>query len=164
MASEVTEPRAVQETARLLCADGSMTPRRPPPEARPAEESVDMEAVVADDDDDNRALFVAALRRVGFTASEARNGNELVACVDALRRQGRHATVVVSDIGMPECDGVEAARRLRLGSLTLPIILVTASTDPHDWSAAAEAGVDALLQKPVKAHELIRAVRHAVGV
>ena len=125
---------------------------------------MDGEAIVADDDDDSRTLLVTVLRRDGFEASEARNGNELVDRVEALRREGRDALVVVSDIGMPDCSGVQAAQRLRRISLTLPIVLVTASTDPHIWRAAAEAGADAILAKPVMAQVLIRAVRDAMGV
>ena len=125
-------------------------------------ETADVRAVVADDDDDNRALFVAVLRRDGFEASEVRNGNELVDRVAALQRESCDALVVVSDVCMPECDGIQAATRLRRMSLTLPIILVTASTDPHPWRAAAAAGVDVVLQKPVAPHVLTRAVRHAM--
>lgn len=135
-----------------------------PVESREPHGAGDVRAVVADDDDDNRALFVAALRREGFEASEARNGNELVACVECLRREGRGALVVISDICMPECSGVEAATRLRRLSRTLPIVLVTGSTDPHTWRAAAAVGVDAILRKPVTPHVLAWTVRHAVGL
>jgi two-component system response regulator (stage 0 sporulation protein F) len=89
-----------------------MTSKRPPLELPRPTEAADGEAVVADDDDGSRALLVAVLRRNGFDASEARNGNELVERVEVLRREGSGALVVVSDISMPECDGIQAARRI----------------------------------------------------
>jgi CheY-like chemotaxis protein len=140
-----------------------MASKHPPVESFLPPETAEVRAVVADDDDDNRALFVAALRRDGFEASEVRNGNELVDRVATLRREGRDALVVVSDVCMPECDGIQAATRLRQISLTLPIVLVTASNDPNTWRAAAAAGADAVLQKPVAPQVLTRAVRHAMG-
>jgi CheY-like chemotaxis protein len=142
-----------------------MTPQLPPLEPRFTDRSNDVDrAVVADDDDDTRALLLMALRRDGFEASEARNGNELLECVEALHRQGHDAQVVVSDIGMPECDGVEAARRLREISRTLSIVMVTGSASPDARRAAVEAGVDAVLQKPITAIVLMRAVRLAMGL
>ena len=147
----------------LLALLARMAGKHPPLEPRSPRETADVRAVVADDDDDNRALFVAVLRRDGFEASEVRNGNELVECVTALRRDGGDALVVISDVNMPECNGIQAARRLRRICLTLPIVLVTASTDPRTWRDAAAAGVDAVLQKPVPPHVLTRAVRRAMG-
>jgi CheY-like chemotaxis protein len=161
------EQRAVAAApARFLGAFQSMTHNRPRPERRSPGEAAAAEsdwAVVADDDDDSRALLIAVLRRDGFEASEARDGNELVECFEALRREGHDAQFVVSDISMPECDGVQAARRLRGFSLTLPIILVTGSMDPDVWQAAAQAGADIVLQKPITACMLTRAVKSVMG-
>jgi CheY-like chemotaxis protein len=119
-------------------------------------------AVVADDDDDYRALIVAALERDGFEAIEARDGDELVDRVESLHREGK-GLVVVSDIGMPHCDGVQAARRLRKISLRLPIVLVTAFTDSTVWRDAYAAGADAVLGKPIEAGVLTRAVRQVMA-
>jgi CheY-like chemotaxis protein len=143
-----------------------MTKRLPPREPRSPTKSGSTErdwAVVADDDDDTRTLFVSALRRNGFEAREACNGNELVERVEALHREGHDAQIVVSDIGMPECDGVQAARRLRKISLTLPIVLVTGSASAATRRAGLAAGVDAVLQKPITALALMQAVRLAMS-
>jgi CheY-like chemotaxis protein len=165
--SEVVVQSAAAASGTLLGVFLWMTKKRPTRQARFRSESADTPralAVVADDDDDTRALLVAALRRDGFETSEARNGNELVERVEVLHRKGRDAQIVVSDIGMPECDGVQAARRLRRISLRLPILLVTGSAGPETRRAGLAAGVCAILQKPISAFALMQAVKLAMGV
>jgi CheY-like chemotaxis protein len=55
------------------------------------------------------------------------------------------------DCQMPEMDGYEAARRIRiaLGAATPPIIAVTARAMEEDWRACREAGMDDIVTKPV---------------
>jgi CheY-like chemotaxis protein len=68
--------------------------------------------------------------------------------------------VIVSDIGMPDIDGYEFARRLRrlspeLGGDT-PIVALTAYTSAQDRLRTLEAGYDCHLAKPVDTDELVR--------
>ncbi len=103
-------------------------------------------ALVADDDDDARALMAASLRRAGFEVHELCNGKELVATF-ALQRGAR--TLVVSDIGMPELDGIAATNLLRRQSNSPPILLVTAFGDVTTLRDAKAAGADRVLLKPL---------------
>ncbi len=114
-------------------------------------------ALVADDDDDSRALLATVLRRAGFEVVEACDGDELIARYSALSSRSG-PTVVVSDIGMPGCDGISATQRLRSESL-VPIVLVTAFDDPETLKSARSAGADLVLFKPVSAASLVRAVQ-----
>jgi DNA-binding NtrC family response regulator len=120
--------------------------------------------VIADDDDDCRRLLAGALRRDGFEVFEARDGDELIGRVTALRSRGHVVNAVVSDIGMPNCDGLHAMRKLRTASRALPIVLVTGFTDVELQHDAYRAGATAVLQKPVGATEITRAVRRAMSL
>ena len=61
-----------------------------------------------------------------------------------------HVSVIVTDLNMPRMDGFELIRRVRADRrlANLPIIVVSADTDPTTPSRIAELGVDAFFPKP----------------
>jgi two-component system response regulator FlrC len=75
---------------------------------------------------------------------------------EALELIGRkRPSLVISDIQMPECDGIELLRRIRVRHPALPVILMTAfGTVPQAVAAIREGAIDYLV-KPVEADELI---------
>ncbi len=121
-------------------------------------------ALVADDDDDTRSLMAAALRRVGFEVSEFVNGHDLVMSFRAsFKAHATAQTVVVSDIGMPECDGIAATIALRESDPHTPILLVTAFGDAGTVREARRAGANHVLLKPLDLSALVRAAIDLVG-
>lgn len=115
--------------------------------------------LVADDDDDARSFVASVLRRAGLHVCEACDGEELLERYRALRVLASDGLVVVSDIGMPGCDGISATGELRKASTELPIVIVTAFEDPATSRLAYEAGADVVLVKPVGRETLLDAVR-----
>lgn len=113
----------------------------------------DWRALVADDDDDTRALVARALRRAGFDVVEAANGQQLIDSFDALPSA---PTIVVSDIGMPELDGIDAARVLHQKNPLMPIVLVTAFKDRLTTDSARDAGASQVLFKPLNISSLVQ--------
>lgn len=73
--------------------------------------------------------------------------------------------VIVSDVGMPEVDGFELMRRIRLGAATaaIPAIALTAFTRQDDRIKALQAGFTDYLAKPVEPAALAAAIRRAVA-
>jgi CheY-like chemotaxis protein len=115
--------------------------------------------LVADDDDDARGFVASVLRRAGLQVCEACDGEELLERYRALKVLASDGLVVVSDIGMPGCDGISATGELRKASAELPIVIVTAFEDPSTSKLAYEAGADVVLIKPVGRETLLDAVR-----
>ncbi|MFT3921689.1 MAG: response regulator [Myxococcales bacterium] len=116
-------------------------------------------ALLADDDEDSRRLIAGILRRAGFEVIEASDGQELIDRYSALRAErAEEPAVVVSDIGMPGCDGISATQVLRSNSL-VPIVLITAFEDAETLQSARSAGADLVLFKPVDGASLVNAVR-----
>jgi CheY-like chemotaxis protein len=115
--------------------------------------------LVADDDDDARGFVASVLRRAGLQVCEACDGEELLERYRALRVLAADGVVVVSDIGMPGCDGIRATGELRKASSEVPIVIVTAFEDPATSRLAYEAGADVVLIKPVGRETLLDAVR-----
>jgi two-component system, LuxR family, response regulator FixJ len=68
---------------------------------------------------------------------------------------------IVSDVRMPEIDGITLCRKLREKHCTLPLILMTAHADVSMAVAAMKAGAVDFLEKPFDAPDLLKAVRMA---
>ena len=117
---------------------------------------ISLQALVADDDDDMRFLMSSAFRRAGFRVRESSNGNELVA---AFAAHATADTVVIADIGMPECDGIAAAIAMRKLEPLARIVLVTASMDPATLANARNSGAADVLYKPLDFNHLVRTAR-----
>ncbi|HTT96485.1 MAG TPA: response regulator transcription factor [Rhizomicrobium sp.] len=68
--------------------------------------------------------------------------------------------IVVVDISMPGCSGVEAARRIRAVGLTARLVFLTMQADPEIAAEAFAAGASGYLLKSRPAAEFVKALRH----
>ncbi len=107
--------------------------------------------LVVDDNADAADSLAALLRISGHDADTAYTGR------DALERMRRsHADVVLLDIGLPEMDGYEVARRIRAEHGGLVLVAVTGYGQAADVQRAEDAGFDAHITKPVAFEDLQR--------
>lgn len=108
--------------------------------------------LVIDDVPVNREVVVALLGRLGFDTVEAATGREGLA-----RAQHERPALIVTDIVMPDMDGLEVTRRLRQspGFMDVPIIAVSASHSGTDEKRSLAAGVNAFLPKPLDFDRLL---------
>jgi PAS domain S-box-containing protein len=111
--------------------------------------------LVVDDHPENRDWLVKLLRLVGFSVSEAQDGE------DALRRQIEwRPHLILMDVHMPGMDGLEAIRRIRRephGPETV-IFALTASATANQRGAVLKEGADAFIPKPCKENELLEKI------
>ncbi|MBM7412685.1 DNA-binding response OmpR family regulator [Clavibacter michiganensis] len=105
-------------------------------------------ALVIEDDGDIRQLLEVVLRQGGFevhSAGTATDGVRLAAEVSP--------DVITLDVGLPDFDGFEAARRIRLVSDAY-IVMLTAQGEEVDTLLGLEAGADDYIVKPFRPREL----------
>jgi PAS domain S-box-containing protein len=113
--------------------------------------------LLAEDNVMNQKVALRLLQRLGYGADIASNGIE---ALEALDRQPYD--VVLMDVQMPELDGLEASRRIceRWPAEARPrIIAMTANAMPEDREACFAAGMDDYVAKPIRAAELVEALR-----
>lgn len=115
--------------------------------------------LVVDDDQRSRRLVSETLRNAGYFVVEAVDGEH------ALRELGHPVAqfhLAVLDILMPGTDGCMLAREIRRGGRwnTLPLLALTALTNPDDVTRILESGCNAYLSKPV----LLAEVRTTVAL
>jgi len=119
--------------------------------------------LVVEDDKINRNVVCSILKAKGYNVDIACNGKEALEILE-------HKTfdVVLMDIRMPEMDGIEATRHIRLkeqetGRHT-PIIALTAYAIQGDRERFLSAGMDDYVPKPIQMEELFKSIEKAAGI
>ena len=67
--------------------------------------------------------------------------------------------LMILDLALPGKDGLEVLRELRRDGARMPVIVLTARSDPHDRVTGLESGADDYLAKPFHFEELVARVR-----
>lgn len=117
-----------------------------------------MRILLVDDDRDALRLVQLELEREGFDVETAENGRQAL----ELQRK-RPADVVITDIFMPEMDGMETIDWIKTKFPRTVVIAVGAGWGRLDYlSIARLIGADAVLAKPFTSKELLQALRRVL--
>ena len=109
--------------------------------------------LIVDDDRDIRTLLADYLESNGYRALCAADGTAMWKLLDESRPD-----LVVLDLNLPGDDGLTLCRKLRAHS-TLPVIMLTARSEPLDRILGLEMGADDYLPKPFEPRELLARIR-----
>ncbi|MER7705587.1 response regulator transcription factor [Kitasatospora sp. NPDC097605] len=109
--------------------------------------------LIVEDDEVIREATRMALERYGFPVSTAADGLEGLEMFHAVRPD-----LVLLDVMLPLLDGVGLCRRIREES-QLPILMMSARTDPVDVVSGLEAGADDYVVKPFESAVLVARIR-----
>ena len=139
----------------LIAAPSQETPREPPEHGSRGTERI----LVVDDEEQVRRLLVRGLQQGEYDVIEASGGQEAIAI---LEQENGRVQLVVTDVAMPEMNGVELADRIRASWPRLPVLFV--SGHPYDVVALKREAIaaDRFLQKPFKVATLLAQVRGAL--
>jgi CheY-like chemotaxis protein len=118
--------------------------------------------LIVDDDELFRAMLTEMVQREGHQVSMATNGNEALAAIEHSRPD-----LVITDILMPEKDGIELIMELAQREARIPIIAVSggrrAISLEFNLESAKLMGVRATLPKPFTRADLRRAIAEALA-
>jgi len=112
--------------------------------------------LVVDDSGSVRQQVGIALRRAGFTMTEASDGQEGLAMIDA----NRDIDMVICDINMPNMNGLEMVEKVKAKpeNKSLPILMLTTEGQPGLVKRAKEAGAVGWIVKPFNSSQLVQTV------
>ncbi len=126
------------------------------PSAAPRNDFTGYKVLVADDDEDVQRSLAMYLLKNKFAVTVASNGKEALAALTKDKPD-----ILLTDILMPEMDGLELVRRLRrdAGTSFTPVIIFSQKTAVEDRLKGFEAGSDDYLPKPFDPEEMLQRVK-----
>jgi len=117
----------------------------------------DSNILIAEDEDANFEFLKVILGRQVKKLCRARNGNEVL---EELSHE--LPDLILMDLKMPGMDGYEATRRLRRLHPPIPVIALTAYSQPEEKQLAKEAGCSFFISKPIQKEILFEIIHQAI--
>lgn len=116
--------------------------------------------LVVEDHQVTQRVLSKRLRNDGHEVMTADNGRQALEHLASAR-----IDLIISDIAMPEMDGLELLDHIRADPRTksIPVIMLTTSVLDDHRKTAREKGANAFLEKPVSSWELAETVNHFVS-
>lgn len=117
--------------------------------------------LIADDIEDNRRVARLMLESRGFRVREAADGLQAIEIAESWSPH-----VILMDVVMPDMDGAEASRRIRLSEWgkDIPIIAVSASALDEERSSILSLGASGFVTKPMEEQALLEVIRRHIDV
>ena len=116
--------------------------------------------LLVEDNEYNREMLAKRLERAGFDVATAVDGRQGLAMAGS-----ESPDVIQMDLDLPEIDGWEATRRLKMSPATssIPVIALTAHAMQQDLKKAVLAGCDQYETKPVMFGRLVGKINGCIG-
>lgn len=117
--------------------------------------------LVVDDDDMMRSFIRELLEINDFTITEAANGK-----IGLKEFRDNTPDLVITDIIMPEMEGITFIRELRNCNKEIPIIAMTGNVHgrmEEYLDISSQIGADEVLRKPVKSEEILKTINHLIN-
>jgi two-component system cell cycle sensor histidine kinase/response regulator CckA len=116
--------------------------------------------LVAEDDDALRGLVTRVFWDQGFRTLEARHGGEALHLAELA---APYLDLVVTDVIMPEVDGLELGRRLAQCWSSIPVLYISAYPPNDIFSRGGPSASTVFLQKPFTPEALLERARELLG-
>ena len=124
-------------------------PSPPLPSGEVAASLTPLSILIVDDHSSNRLLLQRQLQALGAQADEAENGVQALGII-----KNRRYDVIITDLNMPEMDGIALTKAIRQTGDQITIWGLTASAQPEEHQRCLAAGMNACLFKPLNLQQL----------
>jgi DNA-binding NtrC family response regulator len=115
--------------------------------------------LVVDDQESMRDMLADLLDMMGHEARTASGGAE---ALERLRQES--VDLVITDLNMPEMDGMELTKRIKSDAPDMPVIVITGYGTFHTERQVLASGADGYIPKPCTIHRVQETVNAALGV
>ena len=116
--------------------------------------------LIVEDDPNNQRMLSYTLRKAGHEVSIAQNGELGLTALEQ-----NHPDLIMLDVAMPQMDGLTMLRHVRAHKLfhSIPVVILTASSDDQERLIAEAQGVSGFLTKPSSSRAILDLVNAIVG-
>ena len=115
--------------------------------------------LIVEDDERIASFLIKGLGANGFIVEWVQDGSAAIAAVE----QGGIAAVLL-DLGLPDVDGLDVLRGWSDAGCTVPVVVLTARSDPRDRETALSLGAVSYLTKPAPFRNVVAAIRAATDI
>jgi two-component system, chemotaxis family, chemotaxis protein CheY len=122
--------------------------------------NMSMQVLIVDDSGSIRQSMKYVVEQAGYSVIEAANGKEALSVINPQTK------IVITDINMPEMNGIDLIKNIRSGAMplkTVPIIILTTESQPEMKQKGKDAGATAWIVKPFPPEDVIAAIKKLVG-
>lgn len=121
--------------------------------------------LVVDDSPTMRGMVSHALNEAGFETESAENGKEALIKLTTMEGGGVKPDVIVTDVNMPEMDGIELLKEVRkLPSMKhVPVLVLTTENTDETKEAGRAAGATGWLVKPFDSELILKVIRKVLS-
>ncbi len=113
--------------------------------------------VIVDDDNNLRNMLNIVLKKEGYEVITYSNGNEFLKHLKKI-----NPVLVISDIKMPDINGIDLLKKIKEIRYNLPVMMITAYKSTYDAVEAMKLGAEDYIIKPFDIDELLKRVKKAI--
>jgi two-component system chemotaxis response regulator CheY len=121
---------------------------------------MNQEVLIVDDSPSIRRALRFIIEGLGYKIVEAPDGKEALSVITSA------TNLVITDVNMPEMNGIDLVKSIRAGEAplkTVPIIILTTESQADMKQKGKDAGATAWVVKPFPPEEIISAVKRLIG-
>jgi two-component system chemotaxis response regulator CheY len=116
-----------------------------------------------DDSPTMRASVTFCLRNAGYLVTEAENGRDALEKLQGMKDSGELPALILTDVNMPEMDGITFISKVKEGPFRfVPILVLTTEGERATIERGRAAGASGWLLKPFQPQQLLWAVKKLV--
>ena len=113
--------------------------------------------LIVDDEEHTRLGYAEVLKLDGYSVETAENGHE-----GFKKAVEDEFDIIITDLRMPEADGITFIQKLREHNITTPVLIITAFGSYKTYKSAKNLGVIEYLNKPIRAKDLKSAIEKII--
>ena len=114
--------------------------------------------LIVDDEEHTRLGYAEVLKLDGYSVETAENGE------DGFKKAlNDEFDIIITDLRMPEVDGITFIQNLRKHNINAPVLVITAFGSYKTYKSAKNLGVIEYLNKPIRAKDLKSAIEKVIG-